>query len=110
MSSSTAQHINRDEREMNFGATARIVNGMWSFTYPQPEGVRCPDGSYALSTDTYAFDDATLTGTHTVTWTPQCGMQAGMTNTPFALAFNGPLPAPVTRYPPLQCNQFGVCR
>jgi hypothetical protein len=108
MSSSTPAHINRDEREMNFGATARIVNGMWSFTYPQPEGVRCPDGSYALSTDTYAFDDATLTGTHTVTWTPQCGMQAGMTKAPFSLSFIGPLPAPVTRYP-LQCSQFGIC-
>ncbi|WP_445165842.1 hypothetical protein ACTXG7_18370 [Mycolicibacterium sp. Dal123E01] len=109
MSSATAAQVNRDEREMNFGGTARIVNGMWGLTTPKPEGVQCPDGSYALSTDTYAFDDASLSGTHTVTWTPQCGMAAGMTKTPFTLAFIAPLPAPVTRYP-LQCNQFGVCR
>jgi hypothetical protein len=58
---------------------------------------------------TRPFDDATLSGTHTVTWTPQCGMPAGMTKTPFSLSFVGPLDAPVTRYP-LQCNPFGVCR
>jgi hypothetical protein len=109
MSSSTPAQINRDQRELNFGGTARIVNGLWDLTAPRPEGVRCPDGSYALSTDTFAFDDATLSGTHTVTWTPQCGMPAGMTKTPFSLSFIGPLDAPVTRYP-LQCNPFGVCR
>lgn len=108
MSSSTPEHINRDERQMNFGGTMRVVNDVWSLTTPQPEGVQCPDGSYAVSTDTYAFDDATLTGTHTVTWTPQCGLQAGMTKTPFTLSYAGPLDAPVTRYP-LQCSPFGIC-
>ncbi len=81
---------------------------MWSLTYPQHEGVRRPDGSYAPSNDTYAFDDATLTGTHTVTWTAECGMAPGLIRKPFTLAFLAPLPAPVTRYP-LQCDQFGIC-
>lgn len=108
LGSSTPAQTTRDERLLNFGGTARIVNGLWSLTYPQPEGARCPDGSYAPSTDTYAFDDATLTGTHTSTWTAECGMAAGLMKTPFTLAFVAPPPAPITRYP-LQCDQFGIC-
>ena len=46
--------------------------------------------------------------THTVTWTARCGMPTGLTKTPFTLAFEAPLPAPVMRYP-LQCDQFGIC-
>lgn len=108
LSSSTPAQGSRGERTMNFGGTARIVNGLWSLNFPQPEGARCPDGSYAGSMDTYSFDDVTLQGTHTVTWTAECGMPAGLTKTPFTLAFLRPLDAPVTRYP-LQCDQFGIC-
>ena len=72
-------------------------------------GVACPDGTTAASTDTYAFDDVSLTGTHTSIHGDICGLQPAMTKTPFTLAFQGPLASPVDRYP-LDCNEIGQCR
>jgi len=71
--------------------------------------VACPDGTTAASTDTYAFDDVSLTGTHTNIHGDICGLQPAMTKTPFTLAFQGPLASPVDRYP-LDCNEIGQCR
>jgi hypothetical protein len=55
----------------------------------------------------YTYSEAGLPSANW-TFSPTC-VPAGMTKTPFTLAFLGPLDAPVTRYP-LQCDQFGVYR
>lgn len=107
--STTPRVISRQEKLANYSGRARLTSDLWTFQVPKADGVSCPDGTTAPSTDTYAFDDVSLTGTHTVIHDAVCGMQPAMTKTPFTLAFQGPLPVPVERYP-LDCNQIGQCR
>jgi hypothetical protein len=107
--STTPRVITRQEKMANFNGRARLTSDLWTFDIPKPEGVSCPDGSSAASTDTYAFDDVSLTGTHTSIHADVCGLQPAMTKTPFTLAFQGPLPNPIERYP-LECDPIGSCR
>lgn len=107
--SSTARNITAAEKLANYSGRARLTGDLWTFQVGKANGVPCPDGSTAPSTDTYAFDDVTLTGTHTRIHGPVCGLQPGMTKTPFTLAFQSPLPNPIERYP-LDCNEIGQCR
>ena len=96
---------------LNFGGDARLTGGQWAFTTPKDGGFQCADGSTAPTVDTYVFDDATLTGTHTSLNNAVCGAAPGMTKTPFTLTFTRPLPIPVERYP-LVCEPAGnrLCR
>lgn len=91
------------------GGDAVLVGGVWSFTTPKQEGMRCPDGSWAPTVETFKFDDATMTGTRSVSHNGNCGLQPGIINTPFTLSFNKPLPLPVDRYP-LICEPGGLRR
>jgi hypothetical protein len=109
VSSTTARVISRSEKMANYVGRARLTSDLWTFQVGKSNGVSCPDGSTAPSTDTYAFDDVSLTGTHTSIHSDVCGLQPGMTKTPFTLAFQGPLANPADRYP-LDCNQIGQCR
>jgi hypothetical protein len=96
---------------LNWGGDARLTEGQWTLTTRKEEGMQCPDGGTAPTVDTYKFDDATLTGTHTSLNTTICGVQAGMTKAPFTLSFLRPLPIPVDKYP-LVCEPAGnrLCR
>jgi hypothetical protein len=109
VSSTTPRVISRQEKMANYVGRARVTNDLWTFQVPKPDGVACPDGTTAASTETYAFDDVSLTGTHTSIHGEVCGLQPAMTKTPFTLAFQGPLAVPVERYP-LDCNEIGQCR
>jgi hypothetical protein len=109
VSSTTARVISRSEKMANFVGRARLASDLWTFQVGKNNGVACPDGTSAESQDTYAFDDVALTGTHTSIHGDVCGLQPAMTKTPFTLAFQGPLSAPVDRYP-LNCNEIGQCR
>ena len=109
VTSTTPRVISRQEKLANYTGRARVTNDLWTFQVPRSDGVLCPDGTTAASTETYAFDDVSLTGTHTSIHSDICGMQPAMTKTPFTLAFQGPLPNPVERYP-LDCNEIGQCR
>jgi len=109
VSSTTARVISRSEKMANFVGRARLASDLWTFQVAKENGVACPDGTTAESTDTYAFDDVALTGTHTSIHGDICGLQPAMTKTPFTLAFQGPLPVPADRYP-LDCNEIGQCR
>jgi hypothetical protein len=109
VASFTSRAISRSEKMANFVGRARLASDLWTFQVGKTNGVACPDGSTAESTDTYAFDDVSLTGTHTSIHGDVCGLQPAMTKTPFTLAFQGPLPNPVDRYP-LNCNEIGQCR
>jgi hypothetical protein len=106
--SSTESNIQRAEKLQNYSGRARLVNGLWTFQVKQDAGVLCPDGSTAQSTETYAFDDETMTGTHTSLHGDVCGLQPAMTKTPFSLQFVAPLDPPVERYP-LYCNNIAMC-
>jgi hypothetical protein len=107
--STTPRVISRGEKLANYASRARLASDRWTFDVPKPDGVSCPDGTTAASTETYAFDDVSLTGTHTSIHGDVCGLQPAMRKTPFTLAFQGPLPNPVERYP-LDCNEIGQCR
>lgn len=107
--STTARVISRQEKLANYGGRARPTSDLWTFQVPKSDGVACPDGTTAASTETYAFDDVSLAGTHTSIHGDVCGLQPAMTKTPFTLAFQGPLPNPIERYP-LDCNEIGQCR
>jgi hypothetical protein len=106
--STTANNISRAEGLQNYSSKARLAGQLWTFQVNQDAGVQCPDGSTAPSTETYAFDDATLTGTHTSLHGEVCGMQPAMSKQPFNLQFVGPLSPPVERYP-LYCNNIAMC-
>jgi hypothetical protein len=101
--------ISRSEKMANFVGRARLTSDLWTLQVGKSNGVACPDGSTAASSDTYAFDDVALTGTHTSIHGDVCGLAPAMTKTPFTLAFQGPLSSPVDRYP-LNCNEIGQCR
>jgi hypothetical protein len=109
VTSTTARSISRAEKLANFTGRARLTSDLWTFQVGKSNGVACPDGSTAESSDTYAFDDVALTGTHTSMHGDVCGLAPAMTKTPFTLAFQGPLASPVDRYP-LDCNEIGQCR
>ncbi len=78
---------------------ARPVSDLWSVTVPIKDGIKCPDGSTAASTNTYAFDDVTLAGTATVTHNDECGLPPEVLKLPFTLAYVSPTSIPVDRYP-----------
>lgn len=107
--STTARLVTRQEKQANYSGRARLTSDLWTFQVPKADGVNCPDGTTAASTETYAFDDVSLAGTHTSMHGDVCGLQPAMTKKPFTLAFQGPLPNPVERYP-LDCNEIGQCR
>ncbi len=107
--STTPRVISHSEKLANYASRARLAGDLWTFDVPRSDGVSCPDGTTAASTERYAFDDVALTGTHASIHGDVCGLQPAMTKTPFTLAFQGPLPNPVERYP-LDCNEIGQCR
>jgi hypothetical protein len=96
--------MNREERNVSFDGKAVLVNGLWTVTAPVAEGVTCPDGSTAPSTDTYSFSEVTLTGTHTSIHDAVCGLAPAMTKEPFTLTFTAPLDPPVVDRFPMECN------
>jgi hypothetical protein len=105
--SGSAEHAGLESPQAPFGGIARLTNDRWTFQLPKPDGLTCPDGSTAPTLETYAFDEATLTGTITVVHDAACGMQPALTKAPFTLTLVGPLPVPVEPYP-LQCEPGGV--
>jgi len=106
--SSTDEQISRQDKLGNYSGRARLVSQRWTFKVDVADGVSCPGGGTAASTDTYAFDDETLTGTHTSLHGAVCGLQPAMSKQPFSLALAGPPPSPIQRYP-LQCNDIAIC-
>ena len=102
--------VSHEQKLVNFAGRARLTGGMWTVQVEQAEGVTCPDGSYAPSTETFAFTapdpngPPNLTGTRTSLHAAECGLQAGMTKTPFTLTFNDVLdPSVIARFPAI-CN------
>lgn len=91
------------------GGDARLTDRVWTYTTSIREGIVCPDGGWAPTTETYRFDDAAMSGTRTVFNTDVCGLRAGKTDVPFTLAFKEPLPFPVEHYP-LGCDPGGLRR
>jgi hypothetical protein len=106
--SSTDEQISRQDKLGNYSGRARLVSQRWTFKVDVADGVSCPGGGTGASTDTYAFDDETLTGTHTSLHGAVCGLQPAMSKQPFSLAPAGPPPSPIQRYP-LQCNDIAMC-
>lgn len=104
LSSSTPTNLTREEHLVNFNNRAVLTGGLWTFQFSSDEGIQCPDGSVAPSTETYAFDSATYTGTHTSLHGPVCGGQAGMVKAPFTLGFTGGLAPPVVDRFPDHCD------
>jgi hypothetical protein len=108
VASFTNERISRADKLQNFIGRARLTGQQWTFKIDIADGLSCPGGGTAPSTETYAFDDGSLTGTHTSLHGAVCGMQPAMSKQPFSLALVGPPPSPVQRYP-LQCNDIAMC-
>jgi hypothetical protein len=106
--SATPEQITLKDQQQNFSGRARMSSMLWTFSVNKSNGVVCPDGSTETSSETYAFSDETMTGTHTIMHGAVCGMQPSMTKRPFSLQQTGPPPSPIQRYP-LQCNQIAIC-
>ncbi len=106
--SSTDERISRQDKLQNYSGRARLVSGRWTFQAGVADGVSCPGGGTGPSTETFAFDDGSLAGTHTSLHGAVCGLQPAMTKQPFSLRLSGPPPSPVQRYP-LQCNDIAIC-
>ncbi|CAM4189838.1 hypothetical protein MB901379_04371 [Mycobacterium basiliense] len=106
--STTPEQITRADRLQNFSGRARLSSVLWTFQVNKPEGVLCPDGSTAPSTETYAFSDENLSGTHTTLHGAVCGLAPDMKKESFSLQMVGPPPSPIERYP-LYCNGIAMC-
>lgn len=106
--SSTPERITAADKLQNFSGRARMSSMLWTFKVDKADGVSCPGGGSAPTTETYAFSDETMTGTHTILHGPVCGLQSDMKKQPFSLQMAGPPPSPVQRYP-LRCNEFAMC-
>ncbi len=106
--SSTPERITAADKLQNFSGRARMSSMLWTFKVDKADGVSCPGGGTAPTTETYAFSDETMTGTHTILHGPVCGLQSDMKKQPFSLQMAGPPPSPVERYP-LRCNEFAMC-
>jgi hypothetical protein len=106
--SATSEQISRQDQLQNYSGRARLVSGLWTLRATVADGVSCPGGGTAPSTETYAFDDGTLSGTHTSLHGAECGLQPAMSKQPFSLQLAGPPPSPIQRYP-LQCNGIAMC-
>lgn len=85
--------ITRAEKLQNFSGRARLSSVLWTFTVTKQDGVVCPGGGTAPSTDTYAFSDETMSGTHTTLHDAVCGMQPDMKKEPFSCRWSGLRPA-----------------
>jgi hypothetical protein len=106
--SATPEQITRADKLQNFSGRARLSSVLWTFKLDQADGVSCPGGGTAPSTETYSFDDATMTGTHTSLHNAECGLEPSMSKQPFSLQLVGPPPSPIQRYP-LYCNTIAMC-
>jgi hypothetical protein len=104
----TDEQISRQDKLANYSGRARLVSGLWTFKVDVADGVSCPGGGTGASTETYAFDNETLAGTHTTLHGAVCGLQSEMHKQPFSLALMGPPPSPIERYP-LRCNDIAMC-
>jgi hypothetical protein len=106
--SSTPERISAADKLQNFSGRARMSSMLWTFKVDKADGVSCPGGGTAPTTETYAFSDETMTGTHTILHGPECGLPSDMKKQPFSLQMAGPPPSPVQRYP-LRCNNIAMC-
>jgi len=99
--SSTPEKISPADKLQNFSGRARMSSMLWTFKVDKADGVTCPGGGTAPSTETYSFSDETMSGTHTSIHGPVCGMQSEMKKQPFSLQMAGPPPSPIQRCIPL---------
>ncbi len=104
----TNERISRKDKLQNYSGRARLTNGLWTFQVDKDDGVSCPGGGTGTSTETYAFDNETMAGTHTTLHGAVCGLQPAMNKVPFSLQLAGPPPSPIQRYP-LYCNDIAMC-
>lgn len=100
--------VTNADKVQNFSGRARLTGLLWTFQVKKDQGVACPGGGTAQSVETYAFDNETLAGTHTILHDAVCGLQPDMKKEPFALQLVGPGPSPIERYP-LRCNDIAMC-
>ena len=93
------------------GGDARLTGGQWEYSKNLLDGFKCADGSTAPILEVYKFDDATLSGTRSVTHNDVCdgAVAAAITNYPFTLTYQGPPAIPTDRYP-LICEPGGLKR
>ena len=106
--SSTPEQISAADKLQNFSGRARMSSMLLSFKVDKADGVSCPGGGTAPSTETYSFSDESMSGTHTTMHGAVCGMQPEMKKVPFSLHMTGPPPSPIQRYP-LYCNGIAMC-
>jgi hypothetical protein len=104
LASSTQNQLTTINESYNFNVRAVLTGGLWTFQLEAKEGMTCPDGSTAPTTEKYAFDSATYVGTHTSIHGAVCGGSAGMTKTPFTLGLTGGLQPPVVDRFPDHCD------
>ena len=100
--------ISTAEKMANFSGRARLTGGLWTFKVDKAEGASCSGGGTGPSSETYAFDNETMAGTHTIMHGAVCGLQPEMKKEGFSLAMVGPPPSPIERYP-LRCNDIAMC-
>ncbi|MBA0047174.1 hypothetical protein [Mycobacterium sp. NPDC050853] len=108
VTSSTPDILKHGDKLQNYSIPAKLVDDQWTFLHPRPQGMTCPDGTFAPTQDKYVFNDETLTGVHTTIHSAVCGGPPGMTKKPFSLQFVAPLDVPVDRFPQY-CDGFAHC-
>lgn len=108
VSSTSGAPITTADKLQNFSGRARLTGGLWTFKVDKTDGVSCPGGGSGPTSETYAFDNETMAGTHTILHDAVCGLQPEMKKEGFSLQLVGPPPSPIERYP-LLCNDIAMC-
>jgi hypothetical protein len=103
--------MTRAERQFVFTGKAKLAGGMWTFQIASPEGLACPNGGTAPTTETFAFappdpnaPNPSVTGLRTTIHGAVCGLPPAMVKAPFALNYTAPLEPPVVSRFPAQCD------
>lgn len=72
-----------------WSADAHLSVGSWIMFVPQPDAIRCEDGTAVPGVNTYSWDAAALTGSVSILSRGACGTKPASISIPFALTKTG---------------------
>ena len=72
-----------------WSADAHLSVGSWIMFVPQPDAIRCEDGTPVPGVNTYSWDAAALTGSASILSRGACGTEPASISIPFTLTKTG---------------------
>lgn len=82
-----------------WSADARLSVGSWIMFVPQPDAIRCEDGTAVAGVNTYSWNATTLTGSASILSRGACGTEPASISIPFTLTKTGSGPVQLPTAP-----------